>query len=105
MSAGTDYVRRCMDKALSVALLDQVGKALPVNTSPAEVVRHLIDHGMIPDHYALHYLIWRAYRELLSTTTRTPADIMAELAATHEVDVRTIERIVKKMTAPVVIKG
>lgn len=99
--SSTEYVRGVMDATIKAELLAHVDRAMPAPMSAVKVVAHLIECGMIPDHYAKHYVIWRSYRDMLCATTRTPTDIMGELAASHGVDLRTIRRIVNKMTAPV----
>lgn len=94
MSRNQRYVRRVIGKdlreKLTAALLPELGEKTPF-------VVHFMDEGFLLDEVRVkHYLIWLRYRELLSTTPRTPRDIILELASDNGYDESTIERILRK---------
>lgn len=95
MSRHREYIRPHMRKVIREQITRQVTEVLGPDS--VRVLNHLIDHGLILDEYARHYVVWRQYRTLVTTTPRTPNDIIEDLAAIHNVDASTVRRIIKKM--------
>lgn len=95
MSNQHDYIRPRMRKVIREQLTRQVAELLGPDS--VTVLNHLIEHGVILDEYAKHYVIWWHYRKLVTTTPRTPNDIIEELSVVHDVHVTTVRRIIKKI--------
>lgn len=102
MSGNERYVRRMIGQELrdklTSTLAPQFGDKAPT------VVQFMDDNMILGKTGVLHYLVWVQYRHDLTSTSDTPNDIMQNLAAAYDIDVRTVRRIVKKMTPRVLIR-
>lgn len=99
MKRGVGYIGRAMDAGLRKEMIATV--ELIKGAAAADMAAHLIDSGAVDERHARHYIVWQRYRHMLSTTTRTPNDIMQDLVVMVGYDFRTVRRVIKKMTAAV----
>ena len=99
MKRGVGYIGRAMKPSIRKEMIATA--ELVKGEVGAKMAEHLIDSGAVDERHARHYIVWQRYRHYLTTTTRTPRDIMRDIAPMVEYDVRTVERVIKKMTATV----